>query len=338
MMVRSSPHLPVKPRVQQVMTGVCLALLPGIIAMVWFFGWGVISNLAIAVTTAACSEALMLKLRHRELPKFLLDGSALVTGLLLGLSIPPYAPWWLIVFGVAFAMVFGKHLYGGLGYNPFNPAMLGFVVLLIAFPAEMSNWVDPAAKLDSTRLMAYTNGQVEITELDGLTAATPLDQVKTELGRQYTTEEIYLHLQPGFIAAYAWDWINIAFLLGGLWMLYRGLIRWQIPVGLLLGLGSLAAVFWIIDGDRHPGLVHHFFSGATMLGAFFIATDPVSGSTTPRGRFYFGLGIGVLIYLIRSFGGYPDAVAFAVLLMNICVPLIDHYTPTRTYGTGPREH
>ncbi|MGJ8668298.1 MAG: electron transport complex subunit RsxD [Oceanococcus sp.] len=336
-MLRSSPHLPVAARVNRVMLQVCLALLPGIAAYLWFFGWGVFSNLLIACLTAIGSEALMLLARKRPLKKFLFDGSALVTGLLLGLSIPPYAPWWLIVFGVSFAIVFGKHLYGGLGYNPFNPAMLGFVVLLIAFPAEMSTWIDPTADLDQHRLSAYSSGRIGLEQLDGMTSATPLDHVKTELSRQLTTEEAHASLNTGFIAGYAWDWINLAFLLGGLWMLKRRLIRWQIPLGMLAGLGLMTLLFWLGDADRHPGLLHHWFGGATMLGAFFIATDPVSASTTPRGRLYYGFGIGVLVYLIRSLGGYPDGVAFAVLLMNICVPLIDHYTPTRTYGTGPRE-
>ena len=336
-MLRSSPHLPVSARVNRVMVGVCLALLPGILASWWFFGWGVLFNLGVATLTTLASESLMLLLRRRPVRKFLLDGSALVTGLLIGLSIPPYAPWWLIVFGASFAMIFGKHLYGGLGYNPFNPAMLGFVVLLIAFPAEMSAWVNPAGELDQPRLAAYSQGRIGLENLDGLTAATPLDHVKTELTRQHTVEEAQASQASGPIAGYAWDWINLAFLAGGLWMLMRGTIRWQIPFGFLAGLGGMAILFWLGDADRHPGLLHHWFGGATMLGAFFIATDPVSASTTPRGRIYYGLGIGVLVYIIRSFGGYPDAVAFAVLLMNICVPLIDHYTPTRTYGTGPRQ-
>ncbi len=336
MIVRSSPHLPVDARVSRVMLRVMLALLPGIAAATWFFGWGVLSNLLIASLTALGTETLMLLWRRRPLRKHLLDGSALITGLLLGLSIPPYAPWWLIAFGAAFALVFGKHLYGGLGYNPFNPAMLGFVVLLIAFPIEMTTWVDPSQPLDQHRLGAYSQGRIGVEQLDGMTAATPLDHVKTELGRALTTEEAWQGLEAGPLAGRGWDIINLAFLLGGLWMLIQGTIRWQIPVGLLGGLGLMTALFWIIDADQHPGLLHHWFGGATMLGAFFIATDPVSASTTPRGRLYYGAGIGVLIYLIRSFGGYPDAVAFAVLLMNICVPLIDHYTPTRTYGSGRR--
>ncbi len=318
------------------MIRVCLALLPGIAAATWYFGWGVLSNLAIAVISSLATEALMLRWRARPVKKYLFDGSALVTGLLLGLSIPPYAPWWLIVFGSSFALIFGKHLYGGLGYNPFNPAMLGFVVLMIAFPAEMSAWINPEAGAQSSRLAAYTQGRVGLEQLDGLTAATPLDHVKTELSRQRTVVEAHEGLPLGLIAGRGWDLINLAFLLGGLWLLWNGTIRWQIPAGLITGLGLLAGLFWLADADLHPGLLHHLFGGATMLGAFFIATDPVSASTTPRGRFYYGLGIGALIYLIRSFGGYPDAVAFAVLLMNICVPLIDHYTPTRTYGTGRR--
>lgn len=336
MIPRSSPHLPVEARVSRVMLRVCLALIPGIVAMTAWFGWGVLQNLLIAVTTALLSETVMLLWRSRPVRKHLLDGSALITGLLLGLSIPPYAPWWLIVFGSAFALIFGKHLYGGIGYNPFNPAMLGFVVLLISFPTEMSTWIDPTAELDEHRLAAYSQGRIGVEQLDGMTAATPLDHVKTELSRQRTSSEAWSQLAEGPLAGKGWDLINLAFLLGGLWMLFNRTIRWQIPAGFLLGLGLLAGLFWIIDPDRYPGLLHHGFGGAAMLGAFFIATDPVSASTTPRGRFYYGLGIGVLVWLIRTFGGYPDAVAFAVLLMNISVPLIDHYTPTHTYGSGRR--
>ena len=337
MMPRSSPHLPVKARVSKVMLKVCLALLPGIAAATWYFGWGVFSNLAIACASTLSAEALLLAWRRRPLRPFLLDGSALVTGLLLGLSLPPYAPWWLLVFGGGFAMVFGKHLYGGLGYNPFNPAMLGYVVLLIAFPIAMSTWVDALATPDHDRLAAYVSAQAGPESLDGLTAATPLDHVKTELGREFTLTEAYAGMAGGWLAGHAWDTINLMYALGGLALLFLGVIRWQIPAGFLAGLGVMAALFWLVDADQHPGLVHHWFGGAAMLGAFFIATDPVSASTTPRGRLIFGLGIGVLVYLIRSFGGYPDAVAFAVLLMNIGVPLIDQYTPTRTYGTdSPR--
>lgn len=333
MMPRSSPHLPVEARVSRVMLKVCLALIPGIAAATWFFGWGVLSNLAIASLSCLVSEALLLRWRQRPLRLHLLDGSALVTGLLLGLSLPPYAPWWLLVFGAGFAMLFGKHLYGGLGYNPFNPAMLGYVVLLIAFPVEMSSWVNPQLDASPHQLSGYVQGRSGVEALDGLTAATPLDHVKTELARDYTLTEAYASRSPGWLAGYGWDWINLLFAIGGLWLLSQRVIRWQIPAGLLGGLALMAALFWLIDADQHPGVIHHWFGGAAMLGAFFIATDPVSASTTPRGRLIFGFGIGVLVYLIRSFGGYPDAIAFAVLLMNICVPLIDQYTPTRTYGT-----
>ncbi len=318
------------------MLKVCLGLIPGALAYSWYFGWGVLANLALASLSALGTEGLILLLRRRPVRSSLLDGSAMLTGLLLGLTLPAVAPWWIPVFGAAFAIAFGKQLYGGLGYNPFNPAMLGYVVLLISFPAQMTVWLAPVAEraVDSASLLAYFSGAVGPASFDGLTSATPLDQIKTQLSQQLTVTEAEASMASGLVAGRGWDVINLAFLIGGIGLLAARTIRWQIPLGVLAGLGLGALVFSAVDADRYPGLLHHWFGGGAMLGAFFIATDPVSASTTPRGRLIFGFGVGLLTYLIRSFGGYPDAIAFSVLLMNICVPLIDHYTPPRVYGHG----
>ncbi len=313
----SSPFLPVTASVSQVMRDVLIALTPGVVVYALLFGPGVLINIVLAVITCELIEAAVLKLRGKPLKPFLLDSSALVTGVLLALAVPPTAPWWIIVVGCSFAMLLGKHVYGGLGYNPFNPAMVGFVVLLISFPVQMTAW--PAM-------------QPLWSDADAISGATALDHVRTQLSLERTLSEIGGDAPLGLLAGRGWEWIALAYFVGGIYMLWRRTIRWQIPVGLLSGMALIALVFWAYDGDRYASPLFHWFSGATMLGAFFIATDPVSAATTPRGRFVFGFGIGMLTYVIRTWGGYPDGIAFAVLLFNICAPTLDRYLQPRIYG------
>jgi electron transport complex protein RnfD len=320
------------------MVRVMLALIPGVLCMFWFFGWGVLVNLLSATATAVAAEALMLSIRRRPVGTTLLDGSAVLTGLLLGLALPPLAPWWIPVVGAGFAIVVAKQLYGGLGYNPFNPAMVGFVVLIISFPLQMTMWSPPAGLqgdgfgfADTLRLI-FTGTLPAGTALDSLTMATPLDAAKTQLGLDYTWSEIRAAPQSGHIGGYGWEWINLGFLIGGLWLWRQRAVHWQIPAGLLGALFTVALLFHIADSDSFASPLFYLFSGATMLGAFFIATDPVSAATTPRGRLYYGAGAGILIYIIRTWGGYPEGVAFAVLLMNLAAPTIDYYTQPRVFG------
>lgn len=334
----SSPHLPGSSQVARVMRDVMLALIPGALCALWFFGWGVLINMALAAATCVAAEGAVLALRGRPVAATLADNSALLTGLLLALCLPPLAPWWLPVLGGLFAIVIAKQLYGGLGYNPFNPAMIGFVVLLISFPREMSLWNPPAglegARLGFSESLAWSFLGVlpQGLDVDALTHATPLDHVKIALGLGRTLTEIHTDPLFGGLAGRGWEWVNLGYLLGGLYLIYRRVIGWQIPVGMLGALCLIALMFHAGDTDTSPSPLFHLLSGATMLGAFFIATDPVSASTTPRGRLIFGAGIGVLVYVIRSWGGYPDGVAFAVLLMNMAAPTIDHYTKPRVFG------
>jgi len=331
---QTSPHLPVTGSVPAMMQRVLIALLPGIVCAFWFFGWGILFNILLATAAAIGAEAGMLALRKKPVADALLDGSAVVTGVLLALALPPLAPWWIPVIGSLFAIVVAKQLYGGLGYNPFNPAMVGYVVVLISFPLELTLWPQPGTSpgLVDTLALVFNGTLPADTTLDALTMATPMDTIKTRLGLSETLGEIRVGPLFGYFAGTGWEWINFWFLVGGLWLLQARVIQWQIPLGMLTGLFLVALAFYVTGPDIFPSPLFHLFSGAAMLGAFFIATDPVSASTTTRGRVIFGAGIGVLTYVIRTWGGYPDGVAFAVLLMNMAAPVIDHYTQPRVFG------
>lgn len=317
----SSPFLPVRTSVAAVMRDVLLALAPGVVVYTLLFGGGVLLQLLIAMLSCVALEALVLHVRDKPLRPFLSDGSALLTGALLALSLPPTAPWWIAVVGSAFAMLLGKHLYGGLGNNPFNPAMVGFVVLLISFPVQMTAW--PAMQ----PLWASAPS-------DAISSATALDHLRTQLALNRTLPEVRGDAAFGWVAGQGWEWVALAWLAGGLWLLWRRQIRWQIPVGLLAGMLVPALLFWAWDADRYASPLFHALSGATLLGAFFIATDPVSAATTPRGRLIYGIGIGLIAYIVRTWGGYPDGIAFGVLLLNLCAPTLDQYTRPRVYGHG----
>jgi electron transport complex protein RnfD len=325
----TSPHAAGSNRTQQVMLQVLLATLPAVLALTWLFGIGTLVNLVLAGGMALAFEAAILALRKRPIAFYLRDGSALVTAVLLALALPPYAPWWLTLVAVGFAMIFGKHLYGGLGQNPFNPAMLGYVVVLISFPLQMSSWPAP----HSVSMFAGIEQIFGLTQLpDGWSQATALDVLKAN--KSLTMDELWVK-NPAFgsLGGNAVEWVNAAFLLGGLYLLQKKLISWHAPLGMLGALFVMSLVFWNGSGsDSNGSPLFHLFSGASMLGAFFIVTDPVSGATSKLGRIIFGAGVGMLVYIIRTWGGYPDGVAFAVLLMNLCAPTIDYYSRPRNYG------
>ncbi|WP_300452594.1 RnfABCDGE type electron transport complex subunit D [Accumulibacter sp.] len=320
--------------VRRVMLQVLLALLPGIGAYVWLIGPLVLLQLAVATVAALGGEALMLALRRKPLTLFLTDGSAIVTAWLIALAFPPLAPWWLIAVGALFAIIVAKHLYGGLGQNPFNPAMVAFAVCIVSFPALMSQW--PALGLKLTLLE-----QVQIVaglapRIDVMSGATPLDAIKTalKLGDGNVDVPTLLATQDVFgnFAGRGWEWVAAGYLLGGLWLWQRRVIGWHAPLGFIGGISLLAGAFWLWNPLQFANPLFHLFSGGAMLGAFFIVTDPVSGCTTAKGKLIFGFLAGVLAYVIRVFGGYPDGVAFSVLLMNLCVPLIDMYSQPPIFG------
>ena len=343
----SSPHNHSHKSLTRLMLTVIAACIPGLIAQVVFFGTGVLIQLVLALVAVSVFEAAIMLMRKRPVWPALSDGSAWLTGVLLALSIPPLAPWWVIIIGCLFAIVIVKQLYGGLGFNLFNPAMAAYVLLLVSFPVQMTAWLPvtdllnaPIGFIDQLRLiftdftaLGFSVDQVR-AGVDGLTMATPLDTVKTDVAHGITVSE---SMQKPIFSQWAglgWLWVNLGFLAGGLYLLKAKIINWHIPVSFIGSLALCSAIGYIAAPGIEPGMVFHLLSGATMMGAFFIATDPVSAATTNKGRLIYGALIGLLVYLIRTFGGFPDAVAFSVLLINIAVPLIDYYTQPRTYGHG----
>lgn len=332
----SSPYVAPGNSLKRLMIHVLVALLPGTLAYAWFFGPGVIVNIVLAIVFALGFEAGILALRGRPVLPHLTDFSAVVAAWLFALCLPMHVPWWLVLVGIGFAMVAGKHLYGGLGFNPFNPAMVGYVALLISFPREMTTWYLPGSiggeTLSLADSIAYSFGSADIGRWDALSSATPLDLVRTGVGQGSAISEIRTSPLFGYWGGTGWEWISLCWLVGGIYLLATRTIRWHIPVSLLAGVLSMSLVFHLLDAGQYASPLFHLLSGAVMIGAFFIATDPVSAATTDTGRLLYGLMIGILIYVIRVWGGYPDGVAFAVLLANMCVPLIDYYTQPRVYG------
>jgi electron transport complex protein RnfD len=320
------------------MLKVLLALVPGIIAYVWIYGGGILISLALATTTALIAEAALLKIRQRPIQPYLMDMSAVVTAWLLALALPPLAPWWLVIVGTFFAIVIAKQLYGGLGYNPFNPAMVGYAVLLISFPLIMTKWPaplllaeHPLGFMDQLNFI-FSNTLPADIKVDAITSATPLDYLKTQLMLKHEVASIAQSPIFGMFGAKGGELVTGAYLLGGLYLIQQRIISWHLPTAFLATLAAMSLVFYTLDPAHFANPLFHLMSGASILCAFFIITDPVSGPTTPRGKLYFAAGIAVLTYLIRVYGGYPDGVAFAVLLMNMCVPLIDALTQPRVFG------
>ena len=361
MKLTSSPHLRRPLAMPKLMLLVILCCIPAIVAQAYFFGFGNVIQIVIACSVALLTEALVLKLRKMPLLATLKDNSALLTGLLIGVALPAHLAWWITVIGALFAILVVKHLYGGLGQNLFNPAMAAYVLLLVSFPAPMTYWhtSQSQAQIPSTFTNSFSliftgeksqqfnedvDGATSATEaeefdgsaaamsIDATTSATPLDYFKNQIKQGETASQIQTGEIYGSFAAAGWEWVNLGFLIGGIFLVFNRLVAWQIPAGFLFTLGLFAALGYLIDPASKPFPTLHLFGGATMLGAFFIATDPVTASTTAKGRLIYGALIGGLVYAIRTWGGYPDGVAFAVILANMCVCLIDYYTQPKPYG------
>jgi Na+-translocating ferredoxin:NAD+ oxidoreductase subunit D len=269
---------------------VLLACIPGLLATLWTQGWGVLFSLLLCAISALCCEATLLAMRRQPVLPALNDGSALVTAVLLAIALPGQAPWWVPVTAAGIAIAVGKQAFGGVGRNLFNPAMVGYAFVLLNFPLHMNHWPNHAI------------GFVESLQ----------------------------HAGFGNVGGRSSEWINLALLCGGLFLLQRKVISWHAPAGLLASLFLFSLLAWNGSGsDSNGSPLLHLFSGSTMLAAFFIATEPVSGPKANLARLLFGFGAGALIYLIRTWGSYPDGTAFAILLMNLAVPALDRFAVQR---------
>ncbi len=327
LVVSSSPHAHSGEDVRKIMLTVVLALVPACAAGVWVFGLRALLVLAVCAGSAVCFEAMLARFMHR--PVRIADGSALLTGLLLGMNLAAGTPLWMGVVGSLLAIGLGKMIYGGLGYNPFNPALIGRVALLLAFPGALTTWVKPCG------LTAWARN------VDGMTAATPLGQLSV-LGRWLPDQVLALDGQPitlldcflGRIGGCIGETSALALLLGGAILIARRVIRWQVPAGFI---GTVAVVMAIAHGvapDRYAPAIFHLLTGGLLLGAFFMATDMVTSPVGRLGGLVFGIGCGLITCVIRLWGSYPEGVSFSILIMNALTPLIDRWTAGRPFGSA----
>jgi len=334
----SGPHVIAVRRIDDIMFKVILALLPALAWGFFIFGWPAIYLTAVTVVASLAFEGICLKLKGVAAMPYLYDGSAILTGLLVAMTLPPWAPWWIGVVGAAIAIVLGKQVYGGLGQNPFNPAMLARVALLISFPIEMTTWANVSPFLAGPGFLESLHITFSgLDSLDGVTGATTLGAVKTGFSSHLPLSAL-LHDYSHIYAFIGWqrgslgETSSLLVLAGGLWLMRQGIIKWQAPFALLFTVALLAGLFHWLDGEHYLDAWVHLKSGALMLLAFFIATDYVTTPNTPLGQVIFGAGCGALIWVIRTWGSYPEGAAFAILLMNAATPLIDHYIRPRIYG------
>jgi Na+-translocating ferredoxin:NAD+ oxidoreductase subunit D len=291
---------------QRIMLTVLAALAPGALALMWFFGPIYLPRLLFAAGLGLAVEAAALALQARPVRPAITDGSTLVTCALLVLALPPHSGFWVLALAVLAAVGLGKHLYGGLGGNPFNPAAVGYAIALVSFPAALATWPLLGA-----------------SAVDALTGATPLTVLRYRGGQ--TIAEVW-SADPGFgtLGGHGWEWINALFLAGGVLLIARRIVAWRVPAALLGTLGLLALLGYDEGSSRSLGSPSfHWFSGATMLAALFFATDPVTHPATPRGQILFGCIVGAMAFVVRGFGGYPDGLIFGILLANAATPYLD---------------
>ena len=337
----SGPHTHAKEGVSLIMATVMLALLPATVFGVYMYGWPALNLLIITVAAAILSEAFGLWMMGKSVRLYLFDGSAVLTGWLLALTLPPWAPWWIGALGSALAIIVGKQVFGGMGQNVFNPAMLARVALLVSFPVPMTTWIDPKPLFSQNSPGFFESLAITfkgIPHVDSMSSASVLGHTKTEftlghmLSQSLPDSFSTLHAALGFTNGSLGETSAVLIVIGGLLLLARRIITWHIPVSTIGSVALLALVFHFINPERYVDPIVHLLSGGLMLGAFFIATDLVTSPSTPKGQLLFGAGCGAVIFTIRTWGAFPEGVGFAVLIMNAVSPLIDHYVRPRIYG------
>lgn len=335
--ITTAPHGSTQVNVNAIMREVSLALIPAIVCYIGLFGWGVLFNVVICAVTALLFESCALSARGRPIAPTIGDGSAVLSGLILALSLPPLTPIWIPIIGTFFTIIVAKHLFGGLGSNTFNPAMVGYVVLLIGFPTTMVMHTPPLQinqgflPLSASTYFFLTGAWPAGVEWDAVTLATPLDTVRTQLELGKNLMAVYVHPKFGYLGGTGWEWISLCYLIGGIWLLLRGIVTWHIPVTVFAGV-LLPAIVFNASAETAPSVWFQLASPSLVMCALFVATDPVTGPSSNIARLVFGFGTGCLIWIIRTWGGYPDGVAFAVLLMNAAVPVLDYTIRPRPFG------
>jgi len=299
---------------------VVYALIPALIWSVFVFGLDALRVTAIAIIACLALEYVIQKYMMKIKPS-IYDGSALVTGILLAFNVPANIPWWIIVIGAIAAVGIGKLSFGGLGSNIFNPALVGRVFLLISFPVQMTSWP--------------VNQQ---SGVDGVTTATPLGVIKEGLMNGTPVSQLLPELPAtsdmllGNISGSLGEISALILILGGLYMLYKKVITWEIPVSVIGSVAAIAAIFWLVDPQNYVNPVYHLLTGGLMLGAIYMATDMVSSPMTSKGQIIYGVGIGAITISIRLFGAYPEGISFAILIMNAFTPLINNYVKPKRFG------
>ncbi|QCI15807.1 RnfABCDGE type electron transport complex subunit D [Buchnera aphidicola] len=333
--------------VRKIMFLVIIACIPGILTKCYFFGSGTLIQIALCVISSLILESILLKMRSKKIKIHLKDNSAVLTAILLGVSVPSLLPWWMVIMGIFFSIVITKHLYGGIGQNIFNPAMVGYVILLISFPIHMNNWHERDFSISlfkdikkSANIIFFENYKdtINYNHLnifpDIFTEATPLNnlKIKSHFNRDSLISEDIRLRNKIINTKNSWIYINISFFLGGVFLLLNRIICLRIPISFLITLAFLSKITYFFSKELFVSPLIHFFSGGTMICAFFIATDPVTTSCTNIGKIIFGIIIGFLVWIIRNYTDYPDAIAFSILFANMTVPLIDRYIKTSGYG------
>jgi len=337
----SGPHTHAINSVNMIMLKVMIALLPATAFGIYLFGWPALNLFVVTIIAALLSEIFCLYIAGKQIKMFIFDGSAILTGWLLAMTLPPWSPWWIGVVGSVFAIVVGKHVFGGIGQNIFNPAMLARVVLLISFPLEMTTWINPYPLYSSISpdfIESLKITFMSVTPVDFVSGASVLGDIRTELGLGHTLSEILVRntdhnsLVTGSIKGSMGETSALLILAGGLLLMTQRIISWHIPVAMLGTIALLASLLHFINPEQYAGAWIQLFSGGAILGAFFIATDLVTSPNSNSGKIIFAMGCGALVYIIRTWGGYPEGVAFAVILMNALTPLIDYYVRPQIYG------